>query len=333
MQLTATDRIDLLNIGLMLLSCIVAMLIPFELFLIVYAFLGPLHYLTEISWLHDRNYFTKGKYDALILLGVGVLLTLKYFGNEVGLFFPDNFDANLMFIALLSALVFVTVKSPIYKIGGIIILVIASKVGQQFNMFLTTFIPTLIHVYVFTGLFMLYGAIKSKGRFGLLSVGVLVLCPIILFNIYPNTAFYPPTEYSKGAYDLFKHLNIVWLRLVEGVPRQSSMEAWDAIIYSSKGGILLMRFIAFAYTYHYLNWFSKTKVIQWHNIPKWRFALVVIVWLFSIVLYIQSYKLGLQWLLFLSFMHVLLEFPLNFISILGIGNHIKSKIFKTAPAS
>lgn len=333
MQLTATDKIDVLNIGLMIVSCVVAMIVPFELFLLVYAFLGPLHYLTEISWLHDRNYFTKGKYDALILLGVGILLTLKYFGDSIGLVFPDGMDANLMFIAFLSALIFVTVKNPIYKIGGIIILIFASKVGQQFNLFLTTFIPTLIHVYIFTGLFMLYGAIKNKGRFGLLAVGVLILCPLFLFNVYPNTAFYPPTEYSKGAYDLFKHLNIVWLRLFEGVPRQDTMEAWDDIIYYSNSGILLMRFIAFAYTYHYLNWFSKTKVIQWHNIPRWRFIAVIVVWLFSIVMYLYSYKLGLQWLLFLSFMHVLLEFPLNFISIVGIGNHIKGKIFKQASAS
>ena len=31
-------------------------------FLFAYAFLGPLHYLTEISWLHDRQYFAKGKF-------------------------------------------------------------------------------------------------------------------------------------------------------------------------------------------------------------------------------------------------------------------------------
>ncbi len=332
MQLTSTDRIDLLNIGLMIISCIVAMLLPFELFLIVYAILGPLHYLTEISWLHDRNYFTKGKYDALILLGVGLLLTISYFTKHLKIF-PESIDASLMFIGILSALIFVTVKNKVYKFGGIALLILASQLGKHFELFLTMFIPTLIHVYLFTALFMLYGAIKSKGKFGLLSVVVLILCPFLLYNIFPNTAFYPPSEYSKGAYDLFKHLNIVWLRFFGGVPRQPSMDAWNYHIYYSQGGILLMRFIAFAYTYHYLNWFSKTKVIQWHNIPKWRFAAVLVVWAVSVVLYFQSYKLGLQWLFFLSFMHVLLELPLNFISIIGIGDHIKSKIFKPAATS
>jgi hypothetical protein len=42
-------------------------------------------------------------------------------------------------------------------------------------------------------------------------------------------------------------------------------------------------------------------------------------WAASLFLYGYNYALGLQWLFFLSFSHVLLEFPLNFISIAGIG--------------
>ena len=56
-------QINYLNMGLMALSAVLAYFLPFETFLMAYAFLGPLHYLTEISWLHDRNYFSKGKYD------------------------------------------------------------------------------------------------------------------------------------------------------------------------------------------------------------------------------------------------------------------------------
>jgi hypothetical protein len=41
----------------MLISCVTAYVFPFELFLFSYAVSGPLHYLTEISWLHDRKYF------------------------------------------------------------------------------------------------------------------------------------------------------------------------------------------------------------------------------------------------------------------------------------
>ncbi len=330
MSLTATERIDLLNIGLMLVSACVAMILPFELFLLVYAVLGPLHYLTEISWLHDRGYFTKGRYDAVWLLVIGFILMLNYFGKHIELVFPPMFDASLMFIAFLSALIFVTVKNTIYKIGGIILLVFASQAGQNYNYFFTVFIPTLVHVYVFTALFVIYGAIKSKSRLGIVSVAVMLLIPFALYNIYPDNAFYPAQEYSRGAYKPFRILNIVWLRFVEHIPNPPRPEGWNDIVFSSTQGILLMRFIAFAYTYHYLNWFSKTKVIQWHNIPRIRFVLVIVTWLASIGIYMYNYVLGMQWLLFLSFMHVLLELPLNFISIMGIGNFLRGKVFKTA---
>lgn len=60
-------RINLMNVGLMIFSCIAVFIMPFEVFLFAYAVMGPLHYLTEISWLHDRQYFTKGKFDSIVL--------------------------------------------------------------------------------------------------------------------------------------------------------------------------------------------------------------------------------------------------------------------------
>ena len=45
----------------MFLALVLALKIPFELFLFSYAVLGPLHYLTEINWLKERNYFAKNK--------------------------------------------------------------------------------------------------------------------------------------------------------------------------------------------------------------------------------------------------------------------------------
>ena len=57
----AIDRINYLNIGLMIGACLAAYVFPFELFLFSYAVLGPLHYLTEISWLHERSYFTESQ--------------------------------------------------------------------------------------------------------------------------------------------------------------------------------------------------------------------------------------------------------------------------------
>jgi hypothetical protein len=76
-------------------------------------------------------------------------------------------------------------------------------------------------------------------------------------------------------------------------------------------GLSIQSFIAFAYTYHYLNWFSKTGVIGWHRVPKGRLLASVALWLAAVGLYAYNYLVGLTVLLFLSLLHVFLEFPLN----------------------
>ena len=77
-SLSKTGKIDLVNIGLLIFSCALAFVIPFELFLFVYAVLGPLHYLTEISWLHDKNYYTKSKKDVILLVVISLFLTALF---------------------------------------------------------------------------------------------------------------------------------------------------------------------------------------------------------------------------------------------------------------
>ena len=69
------EWINYLNIGLMLISLVAAYILPFELFLFSYAVLGPLHYLTEISWLDKKNYFIRSKDDMIFLLMQVLILT------------------------------------------------------------------------------------------------------------------------------------------------------------------------------------------------------------------------------------------------------------------
>jgi hypothetical protein len=342
MKFSATERLDVVNIGLMLLSCCVAIILPFELFLFSYAILGPLHYLTEISWLHDKRYYTKGKYDAVFLLIIGLLITVAFFNSvhRLEMDLPANFSTQLAWIGLLSALIFVLVKNNFYRIAGLVLIIISSQIATHFWIFLSVFLPTLIHVYIFTGLFMLYGALKSRSRVGILSVVILALCPVLLYSVYPDTVFFKVTDYGKEAYiggekgvGFFSmHIQSL-ISLFDFNPEGKTMNYWLETVFNSKAGILLARFIAFAYTYHYLNWFSKTRIIQWHKVPKSRFALVVVFWIISIGLYISNYALGLQWLFFLSYLHVLLEFPLNYTSVIGIGKSVQERFFKTNAAA
>ncbi|MDB3905611.1 hypothetical protein N9335_03965, partial [Crocinitomicaceae bacterium] len=110
------------------------------------------------------------------------------------------------------------------------------------------------------------------------------------------------------------------------IQKGSQKDNWWSLVFLSEIGIMLMRFIAFAYLYHYLNWFSKTEVIRWHKVPKIRFIGVISLWLVACGLYAYDYAIGLSFLFFLSFTHVLLEFPLNVTSIIGIGKETRAII-------
>jgi hypothetical protein len=404
----------------MLITAVFAFFLPFETFLLAYAFLGPLHYLTEISWLHDRQYFTKGKYDFVPLLLIGVALSYAAFAKdfEFNIDFYKEFVAlnlfdKLLVLALFSSLLFAFVKNLVVKIIAILFIFIfisgwlapenATENSKSTTIFaLTSLVPTLIHVYLFTGLFMLFGALKSRSKTGLISVAAFIIIPIYLVYGLPVT---PKknyiSDYGKEAYyadgDGFFYTNVSILdhfRLMNepnltnkqyldsiinkdsktnqtpiaerqritdslsdklnqafivpnpeseyymrpipaklAIPIESKDYYWNYVFFSCFG-IMLMRFIAFAYMYHYLNWFSKTEVIRWHKVPKIRFVAVLLLWLTACALYAYNYSLGLSFLFFLSFTHVLLEFPLNMVSIVGIGKEtyqIATKGFKKPP--
>ena len=414
------DKINYLNIGLMLVTMVLAYYFPFETFLLAYAFLGPLHYLTEISWLHDRQYFTKGKYDFIPLLLIGIALSYAAFAKDAGFdmefyntFVELGLFDKLLVLALFSSLLFAFVKNLPVKIFSILFLFIFisgwfSEDNKEMNQSsttvfaLTSLLPTLIHVYVFTGLFMLFGALKSRSKTGLMSVGAFIILPIILIFVIPVksktnyiSAYGKEAYYADGDgffytnvsimdhFNLTKTPNLTNKQYLDSIVNKKSpsnqMPAaerkrisdslgtmlsadfivpnqdneyymqpipvnkaipvnpkdfyWSSVFFSTFG-IMLMRFIAFAYMYHYLNWFSKTEVIRWHKVPKIRFAAVLLIWLAACGLYAYDYALGLSFLFFLSFTHVLLEFPLNMVSIVGIGKEtisIAKNGFKKLP--
>src|SRR5436190_4168154 len=106
MKLTGSG-IDYLNIGLMLLACGVAYVVPFEVFLFSYAILGPLHYLTEISWLDKRNYFIQSKRDVIVFALATLLLLIGILDSKSNI---NEFSTGIFFTGFLFALVILFVK-------------------------------------------------------------------------------------------------------------------------------------------------------------------------------------------------------------------------------
>ena len=305
-----------INSGLIIISCIVAFFIPFELFLFSYAVLGPLHYLTEIGWLHKKNYFTKGKYDFLFLCVACVFLVYWNYNPPKS----NTITADLLFYSLLSSFVFVFIKDWLYRIVILILALLMISVFNDLPNYFTwfaIFLPTVIHVFIFTWAFMLYGVLKEKSWQGALSIIILVICAVLLFQIQPQNLFYHVSEYSQKSYSQFVLLNVSLVNFF-------NLDKFTDVgqIFTTNAGFVVMRFIAFAYTYHYLNWFSKTSVIKWHLVPKRTLYITLLIWLSSIAIYAYDYTLGMNVLFFLSFLHVFLEFPLNVVSFTGIGKEM-----------
>lgn len=309
--MNASVKIDWLNIALMLISLALAFVLPFELFLFSYAILGPLHYLTEISWLKEKYFFTTQKHDWVWLALVAFIITISIFSNADAWIHAFNW----VFVAFTFSVVLLLTSSLNVRLTAFIgILIISSVFKSSFELVFAVFIPTILHVYIFTGLFMLYGALKSKSKPGYIGVGLLVACAFILLNLdlpYQNILNW---EYIKKSYIDFQVLNIELISLFDN--SASTDRGYE--LYHSQIGWKIMRFIAFAYTYHYLNWFSKTSIIRWHKVAKPYIYISAFIWIASIGLYLFDYRIGLRWLFFLSFLHVLLEFPLNIVSVKGI---------------
>ena len=322
----------------MFAALIPAVLLPFELFLFVYAILGPLHYLTEINWLHKKQYFTSYKYDFLAILvftlAIGLLV---FFHSKYKFVIP--LLIFVVFGASLGMVLFKSMSKKLITVVGCIVLggVLFYFFREHFRIIFSILLPTIVHVFIFTGMFILVGALRSNSRIALLSLITFITCSVITLLIPPTFSFSSISEYIYGNYSGFRNTNRVLMRFFSfihaddirtGYTSTSYMKEGDIALFFSGNGIRIMRFIAFAYTYHYLNWFSKTSIIQWHDTKKRNLIFIGAIWIVSVLLYLYNYKTGLKWLYMLSLGHVLLEFPLNFRSFIEVRKQAALRIFK-----
>ena len=333
-----SKNIDRLNIFLIVISLIFAYKIPFELFLFSYAFLGPLHYLTEINWLKERNYFIKTK-DWIwtfvlfgVVISVPLLLSLPCFNfiydiDLVKSFLKElNSSSNVILLtALFFSIGLVFLKELKYTLIFLLISIVVSYLILKYISFsvvlVSIFLPTIIHVYLFTLIFMLFGAIKSKSTPGYIGVALLALIPVIITfgKINPDQYILSQNTQDNFIASGFQSLNFSLANLLNS----SKHESFSLL---SLLGIKIQIFIAFAYTYHYLNWFSKTSIIGWHKgTSKTRLIAIAAIWVASISFYLYDYRTGIIVLFFLSFLHVFLEFPLNIVSVKGIADSLTKK--------
>lgn len=343
----SVNQVNYLNIVLMAAATIAAFMFPFELFLFSYIVLGPLHYLTEMAWLHQRKYFIDDSraWWLLVLCGIGVVafyladfLLLNHpsinhqFGpqrvEELSSLFR-NWTLNFVLVAVVIAMVLVATKDKWWRlllICSLVVLLIVLNPYRQILIILGILIPTIVHTFLFMGAFILFGALKSKSLSGYLSVIVFMLCSLSFFV----------TPWGIDGYQISQrvlhNLNEGFFLMVNDILGSLIGHRFNSIqetLYSP-WGIRIQQFIAFSYTYHYLNWFSKTNIINWHRMPRKWLATILALWVLFVSLYLIDFKTGLAAIFLLSMLHVFLEFPLNYHSIVGIGSNLYGQ-FKTTP--
>jgi len=261
-----------LNTGLILASFILSYFLPFELFLFSYAVLGRLHYFTEINWIKDKNYFIDNKFWIYIIsvfcfvITLPTLIKLPFFetidANELVQnirYIILKYDTGLFFITIVIAFAFLCFKDRKKQYGviflGVIVAYLLRNVEESIILF-GIFLPTIIHVYLFTMLFMWYGNLKTKERISYFNIILLMLVPIVISVININGESYYFSDNVKQIFtqNNFHIINVHIYKLL-GLSDGAKFFFYESI------DLKVQMFIAFAYTYHYLNWFSKTTVI------------------------------------------------------------------------
>jgi len=333
----STRQVDLLNIGLMLVSLGLAYLMPFELFLASYAILGPLHYLTEIAWLHQRDYFVRRRVNAWWLVLPVIVISVGYFMAAAGLEAPFNrlhVVPVLAAGALGAAIAFSFLERRAAQFAVIVASLGAGALVSGANtaqLLLIMFLPTIIHVWLFTAAFVAFGALRNRSGTGYASLGVFVACTAACFLLSGGAqwSIFATSETTRASY--LSSAGSFHNALSEMFGSGTITDANTFFLADWSQDIA--RFIGFAYTYHYLNWFSKTSVIQWHRVPKSWAVGIVAIWLLSLALYAYDYLLGLNALFVLSYLHVYLEFPLNGRTFAGLGQQLGALFRRGAGAA
>ena len=330
---------NVLNIGLMALSAGLAFLLPFEVFLVSYAVLGPLHYLTQISWLHERQYFLPQQRDWLLLAGLTVIhaaLSLAAQAQQSASL--ASLGTDLLLWCFCWALIAASTTDRVLRGAGMLLCSFAVFFlhGQTVTtVLIAILLPTVLHVFVFTGVFVMHGAARNRSLSGWVSFVVFLACGAATVWAEVGNLGYRPSAYATQAYDgalTGMHMNLLHtLGLADGMaptgsPNQHLFPFGSrAELFENETSVRLGRFLAYIYTYHYLNWFSKTSVIRWHQVPRARLALMVVLWVASVLLYALDYGIGLRWLLLLSVGHVVLEFPLDWKTLLGLPRELMGR--------
>jgi hypothetical protein len=298
---------DAAHLGLMLAALGLTYLVPFELLLLAYVVLGPAHYATEISWLHDRKYFLPQRGIAIGLALVAIVAALIDNAAWFGFVMWSAFVICVLLAATTTAL-----QGMVLFIAALALTGWMAMQGASLAV-LGVLLPTLIHVSLFTLVFMALGAYRSGASVQWVLCALYVAAIALILIVPPSAATIIPS-FEKAGQEYFGNVAPALGRLF-GLP-------------DLRLDTRLVSLLAFVYTYHYLNWFIKAEIIHWNKMSRGRLALVAAASAASTALYFYDYAFGFTVLLALSLAHIVLEFPLNGLALRQLGAGIGSSVVK-----
>jgi hypothetical protein len=287
----------------LLISGVAAALAPVQVFLLAYIVLGPFHYLTEVEWLRKREfYFQRGVISprlygflaaALALLAAADFFLKRGFGYWI-----------IGLLLLLSLSVWISNK---YVLMAIAVAGVVTKVFSPGLVFVIAVgVPTLVHVFFFTWIFMVNGAIRTQGAGMRRWVNpVLMLAVTTILLVLPMHYGAPGRVWLRMEADSFGPTLQVMARSLHHTMTLDGGIASDPLVAG------MLRIFAFAYMFHYLNWFGKKDLLGWHRISGRTWAVIGILYVISVGLYGWNFRVGFMVANFLSLLHVLMEFPLD----------------------
>jgi hypothetical protein len=284
-------------------------LVPFELLLLSYVVLGPAHYATEISWLHDRKYFLPHRSIAVVLAMLAILATSIENASWFGFVMWGAFVIGALFTATATAM------QSMLLFAVAIVLTAAMLANGMSMAVLGILLPTLIHVSLFTLVFMALGAYRSGERVQwflvalyLGAIGAILIAPPSAVTFFPS--------FATAGHDYFANV----------APALGRLFGIRNLLLDTR----LISLLAFIYTYHYLNWFIKAEVIRWNAMTGKRLVVVIVASGASTALYFYNYAFGFTILLAFSLAHIVLEFPLDVLALRQLGAAIATGAMKIA---
>jgi hypothetical protein len=308
----------------MLASLAAACAAPFQVFLAAYVVLGPLHYLTEIAWLRERGFFTTERRDPAVLAGLGALAASPAVFSS-----SSMYGAWAMTIGVLAAVGLALRRAPGGAAACAAFVAAIGLIGAHHPddaLVVAALTATIVHVYAFTGLFLLSGALKDRRPTARLALAAFVACAAACFLVAnPGLPVGPRFAAALGT-GRFEFVQ----GALYGLLYRARLN--HGALFTDPRSVALARFTAFAYLYHYLNWFSKTAVIRWHEVGARSLGLSVAGWGAALVLYAWNYAAGVAALSMLSMLHVTLELPLDALTAAGVARAVLGRTSARAAA-